>query len=122
MSEIERFFRELRRKLERLGSDLPPGPGEIDLARLDDDELARLERLWARVGSTEPRREVHPREKVLARMEEPARATRERAWAAGLGTPPPETAVVGGLDGDELREIQALLMKARIPKPGKGDR
>lgn len=121
MSRLQRILQQLREEVEKITDEAPAGPGELDVSRLSDEQLARLEALLARVGSEEPRRVTRPRQKVLAGMGERARATRERAWASGLGTAPPEEKVTGRLSDEERAEANALLAAAEVPEPWAGE-
>lgn len=120
MNSLRRLLRDLRKEVERITDAAPAGPGELDVSRLDDAELDRLEGLLARVGSQKPRREVRPRAEVLAGKENPA--TWERHWASNPGVEaPPVVAYVGRLNDEELRELEALLEKAAIPEAWEGE-
>lgn len=121
MSNLRRLLQQLRQEVEKITDEAPAGPGELDVSKLSDDELRRLVQLLARAGSDEPRQETRPRAAVLAGMGEWSRATRERAWAAGLGTPPPEKAGTGCLSDEERAELNDLLAKATVPEEWEGE-
>lgn len=120
MGRLERILRELREQVEKITDDAPAGPGELDFARLDDEELERLEALLARVGSEAPRQETRPREKVLAGKQNPE--TWRRHWDSNPGaTPPPERRVTGRLSEAERAEANTLLRRATVPEGWEGE-